>query len=375
MKRALVYASVASMIQQFNMDNIRLLQRKGYQIDVACNMEQGSTINSSKIIELKKELERLNISVYHIPIPRNTTKLLSLMKSYIQTKKMIDERKYDLIHCHSPIGGMICRVAYRLSKQYRKAKLIYTAHGFHFYKGAPLKNWLIYYPVEKICAHFTDVLITINSEDFEMAKAKMKARQITYVPGIGIDTNRLCNVVVDRRSKREELSIPQEATVLISVGELNANKNHEVVIRAMKEIDNEELYYLIIGKGKNRENLERLCSQLGLQKRVLFLGYRSDIAELYKSSDICIFPSYREGLSVALMEAMCCGLPCIVSRIRGNIDLIDENGGKLFEPSSASSCAHCIEDIDGLREMGAYNKSKVHKFDVSVVMDLMNKIY
>ena len=143
----------------------------------------------------------------------------------------------------------------------------------------------------------------------------------------------------------------------------------------MKEIDNEELYYLIIGKGKNRESLERLCSQLGLQKRVLFLGYRSDIAELYKSADICIFPSYREGLSVALMEAMCCGLPCIVSRIRGNIDLIDENGGKLFEPSNASSCAHCIEDIDGLRKMGEYNKSKVHKFDVSVVMDLMNKIY
>ena len=113
----------------------------------------------------------------------------------------------------------------------------------------------------------------------------------------------------------------------------------------------------------------------GLQKRVLFLGYRSDIAELYKSADICIFPSYREGLSVALMEAMCCGLPCIVSRIRGNIDLIDENGGKLFEPSNASSCAHCIEDIDGLRKMGEYNKSKVHKFDVSVVMDLMNKIY
>jgi len=375
MKRALVYASVASMIQQFNMNNIRLLLKKGYQVDVACNMEQGSTISQSKIEEMKNELEGMGVTVYHISIPRSIFKIVDIIKSLIKTKKIINKNKYDLIHCHSPIGGMICRCAYFGSKIYKKSKLIYTAHGFHFYKNAPLVNWMLFYPIEKICSYVTDVLITINLEDYEFAQRKMKAKEVQYVPGVGIDTKRNELRVCDRDAKRLELGIPRDATVLISVGELNQNKNHEIVIRALNEIKDKSLYYVIVGKGSRRQYLEELTEELELKEHVKMIGYRSDVMELYMSSDICIFPSYREGLSVALMEAMSCGLPCIASRIRGNVDLIDENGGKLFDPQDVLSCAKCITNISDLREKGNYNMHKVRSFDLEAVMMKMQSIY
>lgn len=376
MKKALMYAHVAYMIQQFNMENIRLLLDLGYEVDVACNMKQGSPIAEQKVRQFEQDLKAMGVRLYHVPVPRKITKVGDIWKSIVQTKGIINENKYDLIHCHSPIGGMICRVAYRISSHYGEARMLYTAHGFHFYKGAPKKNWLLYYPVEKLCSRWTDVLITMNREDDALAKTRMKAVSACYVPGVGIDLKKITAASVDRREKRKEIGVPEDGILLISVGEVNENKNHEVVIRALSKIKNDSLYYVIAGSGSLQPKLENLAEELGVGHRVKLLGYRADIIELCKSADVFAFPSYREGLSVALMEAMACGLPVVCSRIRGNTDLVENGqGGLLVEPSDIDGFAIAIEQLLGNKQMGERNRQIVRKFSIEHVMELTKRIY
>lgn len=377
MKRALMYASVASMIQQFNMENIRLLLEQGYEVDVACNMEQGSTITQEKIEAMKQELESMGVNVVHIPIPRKVTAVGGIVKSFRASKQLMNERNYSLIHCHSPIGGMVCRLANRCSKGYGKAKMIYTAHGFHFYKGAPKKNWLMFYPVEWFCSRYTDVLITINQEDYTLAKRKMKAKQSVYVPGVGVDIEKFKYDLLSKEEARKELGLSDGDKVLLSVGELSVRKNHEVVIRALAKIDRSNCKYFICGLGSLQKQLEKLISVLHMESCVKLLGYRSDIARVLNISDIYIFPSLQEGLPVALMESMAAGKAVACSKIRGNTDLIDENGGVLFNPRSVDDCAVAIEKLlkSDLRSMGEYNAKKIHSFSKATVNEMMVEVY
>ncbi len=377
MKKALIYASVASMIQQFNMNNIAVLQSLGYEVDVACNMKHGSTISDEKIKEMKNLLREKGVEVYHIPIPRKLSAISDIMKSIKLTKELMNRERYQMIHCHSPIGSIICRSAYRISKIYKKAKMIYTAHGFHFFKGAPWVNWMVFYPVEKFFSRYTDILLTINQEDLQLARNRMSAKKVEYIPGIGIDLDRFQNVSVNVAAKRNELGIPAEAKVLLSVGELNQNKNHQVVIKALAELKDPAIYYLIAGQGDKKAELQQLAKSLGIENQVQLLGYRGDINELCQMADLFVFPSYREGLSVAVMEAMASGLPCVVSRIRGNTDLIDDQGGALFDPFSEVACANAIRTTlqQDLMEKGKYNSRKIKNFSSSTVNLQMERIY
>ena len=201
MKRALMLASVASMIDQFNMGNINILKEMGYQVDVACNFEFGSSTSQERVNIFRQELIQNNIKPYHLPIPRDIKKLKKMFISYNLVKKIINQNNYDIIHCHSPIGGVIARLANRNSRN-KGTKMIYTAHGFHFYKGAPLKNWLIYYPVERLLAKYTDVLIAINKEDFQSATSLLKVKRVEYLPGVGIDIDKFNGIEVDKELKR-----------------------------------------------------------------------------------------------------------------------------------------------------------------------------
>lgn len=373
MKRALMYASVASMIQQFNMQNIRLLLELGYEVDVACNMECGSTITDEKIAAMKQELEVMGVRVFHVPVPRKVTALGEILKAYKATKRLLDQHAYSLIHCHSPIGGMICRMANRASRGYGKTKMIYTAHGFHFYKGAPIQNWVLFYPAEWLCSRWTDVLITINQEDYALAKSRMKAKQVLYVPGVGINIEKFDYVTVNRAAKRQELGIPEDATMLLSVGELNENKNHETVIRAVADLD---VYYIIAGKGKLEKHLQHVINTLNVADKVKLLGFREDIGELCKAADLFVFPSFREGLSVSVMEAMASGLPVVCSRIRGNTDLIDDgSGGALFDPYSVSECLAAIQKGLSMTNAGRHNAERVKFFGCDSVNTYLKAVY
>lgn len=377
MKKALQVASVASMIDQFTMPNINILQELGYEVDVAANFEFGSTSSKERVEEFQKELKVLDVNVFNLLFNRKIFDK-SNIQVYKQLKKVIDENNYEVIHCHSPIGGVITRLAARKARK-KGTKVIYTAHGFHFFKGAPLINWLVYYPVEWVCSWLTDVLITINKEDYLLAQKRMRAKEVCYVPGVGVDTEKFKNIQVDPKAKKRELGLPEEAIMLLSVGELNKNKNHQVILRSMAMIGNQDIHYCIAGKGNQEETLIQLAKENKIENRVHLLGFRTDVGELYKTADIFCFPSYREGLSVALMEAMSAGLPCVVSKIRGNTDLITQgNGGGICivtEPVEFKDAIERQEDNNTRQQLGRYNMGVIKKFDINCIKQRMITIY
>lgn len=281
------------------------------------------------------------------------------IKAYWQLKKIIEAGGYDIIHCHTPVAAMLTRFAARCARK-KGTKVFYTAHGFHFYKGAPIKNWLLYYPVERFLARWTDVLITINKEDHQRAQG-FKAGKLMYVPGVGIDIAKFSDPISEdeRKRVRAEMGVPEDAVLLCSVGELNENKNHSLVIRALAGLENKKVHYCIAGDGGLYGELARLSQELDVAERVHLLGRRNDVPELYKASDAFCFPSFREGLPVSLMEAMASGIPCIASRIRGSVDLLGENSEMLFDPRSADDCKAKLEAF--LANRDAYSRIDYEK--------------
>ena len=361
----ILYVTTIASTMSFFSDFFRNLTEKGHSVELACNTNYCITD------EIISRYTTHNVSFSRSPFSKGN------LKAYWQLKKLVREKHYDIVHCHTPNAAVITRL---VCKGIRKngTKVIYTAHGFHFYKGAPRKNWLVYYPVEWLCAHWTDVLITINKEDYALARKKMKARKIVYVPGVGIDLSKFSYGLYTKEQLvdiRKELGIPNKKIWLLSVGELNDNKNHELVLRAIADI--KDVYYTVAGRGAKLEELTALSTKLGITDRVKFLGYRSDVSLLCEAADIFVMPSFREGLSVALMEAMASGMPCCVSRIRGNTDLIDEKGGTLFDPHSVDECREAIRKllVSDKKKCGGYNRHKIKRFDSNVVENAVSKVY
>lgn len=297
------------------------------------------------------------------------------IKAVKQIRQIAED--YDIVHCHTPVAGACARLT---CKDLRKngLRVFYTAHGFHFYKGAPLKNWLIYYPVEKYCSRFTDTLITINHEDYELAKKKMKARRVEYVPGVGIDVDKFKNAVVDRDAKRTELGIPKDAFLLLSVGELNKNKNHQIVIRALAKLNKENVHYMIAGEGDQKEPLLNLAKELGVETQVHLLGYRNDLPELYKTADVNVFPTVREGLGLAAIEGMAAGLPLICADNRGTREYAfnDVNAIVCNAVEDYSNAVHMLLDLPDKLEVLRKNSINLAKsFSVLQSNGIIKELY
>lgn len=359
----ILYVTTIGGTMNFFNSFIKQLINEGHTIDIATN-ERNSKVPAC-YHEWECKVHQIDTSRF--PLNKGNVKAIR------QLKLLVEQEKYDIVHCHTPVAAMCTRLACRRARK-NGTRVFYTAHGFHFYKGAPLKNWLLYYPVEKICARFTDVLITINREDYALAQRKMKAKRVEYVPGVGIDLAKFGQTSVDKSAKRKELGVPDDATLLLSVGELNENKNHETVIRAIKDMD---VYYVIAGKGDLQEHLQSIIDELGMTERVKLLGFRRDVAELYQAADIYVLPSIREGLNVSIMEAMASGLPVICGNIRGNTDLIDEDGGALFEPQNVDDCMKSLEDVL-IRErecLGKHNIKKVRAMSIMEINTQMKDLY
>lgn len=356
----ILYVTTVGLTMNFFENFIKELIDEGNRVDIATNGKEFPVADC--YIEWGCRLYQIDT----VRSPLN----ISNLKAIQQIKRIV--QKYDIVHCHTPVAAVCVRFACRKVRN-RGTKIYYTAHGFHFYKGAPLKNWLLYYPIEWICAHWTDVLITINREDYVLAKKRMHAGQVVYIPGVGIDLKKMNDVKVDVDSVREKFGIPKSAKILLSVGELNKNKNHKTVIKAIADMD---IYYVIAGSGNLKVPLQNLILKLKISDKVKLVGQRNDIIELCKAADFFICPSFREGLPVAVMEAMACGLPVVCSRIRGNRDLIDENGGIFFNPHSVRDCNSAISkllDSDFLG-MGTYNKEKVSRYSIERINKKMKEI-
>ena len=385
MKKALMHAHTAYMVTQFNIDNIKILQDLGYTVDVACCWaDDDSALSPEAMKARRKMLDDLGCRVIETASLRKIFNISELSKAYKQLKHEVETNRYEIVHTQSPIGGVICRLACRKARKLYGTKVIYAAHGFHFFKGAPLKNWLVFYNVEKYCSKFTDLLITINQEDYKNVQ-KFKAKEVVYVPGAGVDTNKFVASPDGRERIRKELGIDDETTVLLSVGELIPRKNHVEVLEALKQMKDAgkdyKIKYLIAGRGKIAKELQDKINELGLQEQVQMLGFRSDVADVFAASDIYVFPSHQEGLPVALMEAMSVGMPVVCSRIRGNVDLIEEGvGGYLFDSKDASTLVTALDrmmakaEIDR-RAMGSHNVAVMENFDKAHVNAVMRGIY
>lgn len=376
MKHMLMLASVASMIDQFNMPNINLLQEMGYVVDVACNFEKGNTCSVERIEELKKLLKQKGVNFFQVDFSRDVNQIHTNIKAYKQVITLIKEKNYKFIHCHSPIGGIIGRLAARNNN----TKVIYTAHGFHFYKNGPIKSWLLYYPIEKIFSRYTDALITINNEDYNRAKSYMHAKKTYKIPGVGVNVDYFSNYKINRDDKREQLGMKNDSIVLLSVGELNENKNHEIIIRALARIKNSNIHYFIAGKGDHKEYLINLSNDLGVINNVHLLGFRNDLDEIYNAVDIFCFPSLREGLGLSALEAMASGIPLITSNVHG-INDYSKNGvtGYACNPNDLDAFVTALEKLYNNKElrekMGHHNIEESKKFAVNIVNKMMNIIY
>jgi glycosyltransferase involved in cell wall biosynthesis len=376
-KRALIAASVASHAERFCMNDARLLREFGYEVDVACNFETGSSCSPEQVRAFEERLNREGYGRKQIDFDRGALHLRMHVRAFRQLKSLIADHDYDVIHCTTPIGGAICRAAARKTRR-QGAKVLYTAHGFHFFKGAPLKNWLLFYPVEKLCARWTDVLITINREDFDRAKRKLHAKRVEYVPGVGIDLKRFREGKYsseDNLKTRAALGVSADDKLLLSVGELNENKNHETVIRALAELNRPKLRYVICGCGPLEEYLRRLAVRLGLAERVVLAGYRTDVDRLYACADLFVLPSLREGLPVVLMEALASGLPAVCSDTRGNDELTEKNAR--FPQGDAHACAEKLREYlfkDNTDEIKR-NLAHLQEYGADAVTKRMREIY
>ena len=369
MKKVLFVATlVKNHIAEFHLPYLKLFQDMGWQTAVAAKNDYENPADCV--------IPHCDV-FYDVPFERSPLKKGNLT-AYRRVKRIIREGGYDIIHCHTPVGAAVARLAARKARK-NGSKVIYTAHGFHFYKGAPWLNWLVYFPVEWLLSPMTDVLITINREDYERAKRLLRAKKVVYIPGVGIDVSRFRGNGEQGVALRRELGIPDGAAVLLSVGDLNKNKNHRAVLEALARMENRNLHYVVCGRGPLKEELEAFAREKGLADRVRFMGYRDDIPAFYAMADVFVFPSFREGLSVSVMEAMASGLPIVCSRIRGNTDMVEDGvNGYLTEPGNPDSIAGALrrlEDGEKREEISRNNLEKAEIYSLGVIAEQYRQLY
>lgn len=367
MKKVLFVATVESHILFFHIPFIKYFQQKGYEVHVA-----------TKLDKRENEFDDLNVIKHNIDFERAIFSRNTLISTK-QMIKLIKDNDFSLIHVHTPIAAFITRYA---AKKVNFKPVLYTAHGFHFYKGAPLKYWLTYYLFERLAAHWTDGLITINDEDYKMAK-KFKIREKNaayYVKGVGIDLEKY-NLCIGKDEIRKKLGYKQDDIIIITVAELIPRKNYIQAIEAIDKLKHiENLKYIIVGYGPQEQYLKDYIKMKNLEDKIKLLGYCENIPELMEMSDIFILMSLHEGLPKCIMEAMAAGLPVIATNVRGNRDLvINQITGYIVNVGDISTTAELIERMindDSIRNRMKIEALKsIQAYDVNNVLKQMKKIY
>lgn len=379
MKSILIVASVASMIDQFLMPYIEEYSRRNIRVVVATNFANPGTISVERSNEVVKQLRSFSVEVEQVDFARSPLSTANLT-AYQQLLKIMSNERFDVIHSHSPIGGLLTRLAAKNQKSQKNAKVVYTAHGFHFFKGAPIQNWLIYYPIEKYMSGYTDALITMNEEDYQLAKAKFKLRtpdSIYKINGVGVDIGEYsCSIAIDYNFKAS-LGIPKENFVITIIGELNKNKNQIQMLQAIERLNDSTITLVLVGTGANYELFKKKYQD---NSNIKILGYRTDVKSILNITDVVASMSYREGLPKNLMEAMAAGKPIIVTNIRGNKDLIENNiNGYTIPVDDIDSTMNVITILKASGERGAKirtnNIEKIKQYSFQNVSKQIDRIY
>lgn len=366
MRKILFVARLDEHIRHFHIPYLKWFTENGFTVDVASDAEE-------KLPYIDSHFE---IAMKRNPLhPSN-------IRAYFSLKKLIDDNEYDIVHCHMPLSGILTRLAAR-KKRRKGLKVLYTAHGFHFFKGASLLNWLVYYPIEKITSFFTDSIITINNEDYQNAKNRLHAKNVELVNGVGIKIDKF--TVADQEKKkdlREKNNLNKEDFILIYVAELSHRKHQDLLIESVKLLSDEipNLKLLLVGKGSKEDEYRELISELNLKHQIQMLGYRTDVDELMNLSDVVVSSSRQEGLPVNIMEAMGTGLPIVASDCRGNRDLVTNGvNGYIVESNTPEEMADSIRKLslnpDLRLELGSNGRQMVKKYSIENVLVEMIEIY
>lgn len=314
MNKRMLVTSTDLMMIQFLVPHVIHLSQNGFEVEIACSDVGG------RMDEVRQKLEGYVSAIHVVRLVRSPASPENL-KGYQDMKKVVEAGNYDVIWTNEPVMGVATRLAARKARK-NGTKVVYMVHGFHFYKGAPKKYWLMFYPVERMMARFADMIVTINKEDCDRAKA-MPVKEVKCIHGIGVNTARLQRSD-EQNNVCEQLALTQEDFLVLSVGELNENKNHRVIIKAIGQLKDSKIHYIVCGKGEQLESLQKLAEEQKVGKNVHFLGYRKDVVDICSQVDIFAFPSHREGLGLAALEAMYCGLPLVTSNIRGPVDFMED---------------------------------------------------
>lgn len=369
--KVLLTATVQSHICQFHRPLVEILHEHGCEVHVAAK-DNLAEKNGLKLDFVDK--------VYNVPFARSP-KSKDNLQAYKELKKIIEKEHYDVIHCNTPMGGIVTRLAARKTRK-RGTKVYYTAHGFHFYKGAPKKNWIVFYPIEKIFSKITDKVITITQEDYELASRKFHC-EIERIHGVGVDGDRYYSVPKEEQLIiRKRFGFSEEQKIILCVGELLPNKNQQMIIRAMREIvkkyPNTQL--LLAGNGIEKANLEMLINDLGLSENARMLGYVTNLQEYQKIADVSVSCSKREGLPLNIVEAMLSGTPVVTSMNRGHKELIcDGKNGFFVKVDDINTMAERIltlfSDKDLYDEISEMAQIFAKKYSFSEVKKELEKIY
>lgn len=365
--RILLVANVAKEhVIKFHIPTIKMMHERGWHVDVACSgNEKISYCNQQFVLSYKRS-------------PFN----FAIIKGIYELKKIINEGRYDIIYCHTPVGGVAARIA-SVKARKQGTKVIYFAHGYHFFKGAPKINWLIYYPIEKVMSLLTDSIILINREDYELTTKKLKNCKAYQLNGIGVDITRFD--IADREKVRceyrRQMEIPEDANVLIYLAELLPNKNQVFLMRVLKQVLQSEpnTYLILAGFDHSDGEFEKYAKKMGISKNVRFLGWREDVANLYSMSDICTASSIREGFGLNLVEAMVCGIPVIATKNRGHETII-KNGENGFlvdlgdENTFAERVIQLIGDKRLRKKFIERGRSEQKKYESSTILNDIQRI-
>lgn len=369
--KILYVTTISDTVNAFLVPHIKLLIHQGHEVHIGCNVET----------DINPELVNMGCKLHHIEFQRNPIKKDNY-RAYKKIKKLVLLEKYSLIHTHTPVASFLTRLSCR---NISNLKVVYTTHGFHFFKGAPFKNWFIYYTMEKIAAKCTDAIITINSEDFNIAqKLKIRKSDNTYIiPGIGVNTHKFRCISQEQKSiLRKKYGFKDEDFLLIYAAELNKNKNQRFLIEEMLLLKHRvpNIKLLFAGEGELKEVYINYAKKLNLDENIMFLGYRHDLHHLIPICDIGVSASLREGLGLNLIEEMSCGLPVIATNNRGHREIVQEGrNGFLFELNKDHEFVRLIEKLymdDELRQKLGQNAVKSSKrFSIEKSLKAMEEIY
>lgn len=368
--KVLLTATVQSHICQFHRPLVEMLHAHGCEVHVAAR-DNLAEKNGLKLDFVEQ--------VFDVPFARSPKSPDNIL-AYKQLKRIIDEGNYDVVHCNTPMGGIVTRLAAREVRK-QGTKVFYTAHGFHFYKGAPKKNWIVFYPIEKFFAnHYTDKLITITQEDYTLASEKFRC-EVSRIHGVGVDEKRYYPVAKKEQLRlREELGFTPDQKILLCVGELLPNKNQKMAIHAMGEVVKTypDAQLLLAGNGPEKENLEAEIKACGLERNVKLLGYCTYLEKYQRITDVLLACSHREGLPLNLVETMLTGNPVVASVNRGHRELIrDGENGYLVrdEAQMAQSVIALLSDSQLQSRVGNQSRTFAEAYGFVHVKKELNGIY